>query len=179
MATKLVRVEVKFPKWLEKLNASQQRIGMFVAAQMQTNRGMMFDKEGANNGHPKWAPLKSRSGMILSKTGTLRKSIAPLNPTGKAGPGGVVQIRGTLKDQQVGIETRLGYAPMMNFGTTGLPGGVLVPKNKKALRFKVNGKWVFAKSVKIEERRFDQWNNLDKDEMTVALTNLVARILNE
>lgn len=169
-----VSISWKFPQWMDKLKAATgTELQLFVAAIMQLNRGMMFDKEGAHNGHRKWAKLKSRAGQILSDRGTLRRSIAPQG-TGRAGPGGIVKLAGNI----VTIGTNLAYAPMMNWGTTGLPGGVLRPVRAKALRFKVGGKIVFAQQVKIPARRFDTWNNEDKLEMTQSLTAKVSQILN-
>lgn len=169
-----VGIHWKFPNWLEKINQAEQEIQLFVAAIIQMNRGMVFDQEGAYNGHDKWAPLKLRSGQILSDRGDLRRSIAPKSATGKPGPGGIVSF-GT---NTVTVGTSLKYAPLMNWGTTGLPGGVIKPIHAKALRFKCGDKVIFAQQVKIPARHFDEWNTQDKDEMTESLTNKVAQILN-
>ena len=181
MSDKL-KVKVQWPDWAGRLKKAEDRINRFIAADIQTNRGMMFDQEGAWNGHEKWAPLKYREGQILSLTGTLRKSISPSrngkNAVGIAGPNGFVEQSGDLVKKTTKVGTRLAYAAMMNWGTSGLPGGVLVPKKADALRFKVNGNWVFAKSVTIPARHFDEWNEEDAKELEVGLTNLVADILN-
>lgn len=181
--TKLVSVEVKFPKWMDKMRQNEARIGLFLAAQLQTNRALLFANEGSYNGHQKWAPLKCRQGQILSLSGALKNSIAPKGLGGRAGPGGFVQIGGTLKTKYAKVGTQLKYAAMMNWGTTGLPGGVLKAKKgvfgrTKVLSFKCGGKWAFSHSVKIPARRFDTFTQEDKKEIAIAMTNLVAGILN-
>lgn len=175
---KLIETTIKFPDLLKRFKGAEQRIGRFIAAQIQTNRGMLFDAEGAHNDHKGWKPPKYREGQILSLTGTLRKSMAPPGAKGFPGPMGIVRISGTLARKEVGVGTTLAYAPMMNWGTAKLPGGVLRPKQKSVLRFKVGGHWVFAQRVRIPARRFDQWNATDKAELTVALHGLITRILN-
>lgn len=125
-----VEIDFQFPDWAAKIKAREDRINRFIAAQIQTNRGMLFDSEGAHNGHPKWAALAFRAGQTLSRRGTLRKSIAPTNPRGNAGPDGIVEFAG----QEIRVGTKLFYARMMNNGTVGLPGGVLRPKKAKALK---------------------------------------------
>lgn len=68
-----------------------------------------------------WERVK-RGGLPLRKTGILRNAWT---------------YRGT--GVQMEIENSLQYAAMMNFGTAGLPGGKLVPRNKKALSFVMPG----------------------------------------
>lgn len=125
-----VEISFKFPDWAGKLKAHEAELNLFQAALIQTNRGMLFDAEGAYNNHDKWAPLKFRNGQILSRRGTLRKSIAPYNPSGDPGPDGIVRFSGDM----IVVGTKLLYASMMNDGTTKLPGGILRPRNAKALR---------------------------------------------
>lgn len=186
-----MNVDIKFdmPKLSPILRKNKQRLLLAFAAAIQTNRGMMFDKEGAYNGHKKWAPLKFRNGQILTDTGTLRKSIAPTNPKGTPGQDGIVQFSGdTIK-----VGTRLFYAAMMNWGTTKLPGGVLRPKNAQALRIplpsgkgatpgakglrKQSGDHIYRKSVRIPARRFDEWNEEDQQEIDATVANLIAVLL--
>lgn len=173
-----VDFDLKFPDWSEKLRRRINDLQDVILATMQTNRGMLFDREGSHNGHEKWAPLKLRDGQILSDRGTLRKSIAPRNDgqTPRVSPGGIVKFQG---DMAV-IGTTLKYAAMMNWGTTGLPGGVLRPVKAKALKFPgKNGKGsIFAKSVKIPPRRFDEWNEQDQEELDATITNKLEEILN-
>lgn len=126
---KLVSIEMDFPELAEKVKAAEDEINLFIAAQVQTNRGLLFDSEGAHNGHERWAPLRLRNGQIMSRSGTLRKSIAPYNATGQPGPGGIVRFEGDT----IVVGTTLGYARMMNDGTVNLPGGVLRPVNAEAL----------------------------------------------
>lgn len=126
----MLDIKFEFPDWVGKIKAQEERLNLFIAAQIQTNRGMIFDKEGAHNGRSKWAPLKFRNGQILSQRGTLRKSIAPSNPNGTAGPDGIVRFQGDT----ITVGTNLLYARMMNDGTVNMPGGVLRPKNAKALK---------------------------------------------
>lgn len=200
----LVSIDLKFPDLALKIKNHRQEIDLFIAAQMQFNRGMMFDQEGAYNGHPSWAPLKFRKGQILSKSGKLRKSIAPSSQSGKPGPGGIVRFGGGV----VTIGTSLIYASMMNWGTTMMPGGVLRPKNAKALMIPlpggksategakglkkgsskisrdVGGKQknmnvIFRQSVKIPARRYDQWNDEDQRELSVALRNKLVELINK
>lgn len=196
-----LEIKLEFPKWAEKLEAKRQEINEFVAAMMQTNRGMLFDREGAYNGHPKWKPLVFRTGMILSNRGILRRSIAPINPDGKPGPGGIVSFSG----ESITIGTRVAYAALMNEGTANLPGGVLRPVNAKALMIPLpagkkatqtakdlrkgsskstregapkNERVIFRKSVRIPARRFDQWNEADQQELGEALRNKIVQVLN-
>ena len=174
----LVEIKWDFPNLLKRLLRHEQDITMGMLAALQTNRGMMFNAEGAYNDHPKWKPLKFRDGMILSDTGALRKSIAPRAPTGKAGPDGFAYASGTLAKKGYAIGSKLKYAAMMNWGTTGLPDGVLKPKRKKMLRFEIGpGEFAFAKQVKIPARRFDRINAEDKRELTLTLRNLVMEAL--
>lgn len=125
-----VEISFKFPDWAERIKAHEAQLNLFTAAQIQTNRGMLFDAEGGRNGHQKWVPLRLRSGQILSNRGTLRQSIAPFNPRGEPGPDGIVKFAGDV----IMLGTRLGYARMMNDGTTKMPGGVLRARNAKALK---------------------------------------------
>lgn len=186
----MINIDFKFPDWRGKLERHAAELNLFIAAQIQFNRGMMFDKEGAWNGHPKWEGLKFRRGQILSKRGTLRKSIAPYNPKGQAGPDGIVRFAGDV----ITVGTKLLYARMMNDGTKNLPGGVLRPVRAKALKIpipsgkfatdaakglrKSEGAFIFRKSVKIPPRPFDQWNNQDQEELNNALRAKLMQILN-
>lgn len=200
-------IKFSFPGWKERILKNWDDIHLFIAAQMQFNRGMLFDNEGLYNGHDKWAELRFRSGQILSHRGTLRKSIAPIggvvgpNAKGKPGPNGIVRVAGN----EVTIGSTLIYARMMNDGTTKMPGGVLRPVKAKALKIplpegkqatdlakelrksgktlpiegrKTPGRFIFRKSVKIPARPYDTWTKEDQDELTEALTNKIARILN-
>lgn len=124
-----MKIEMKFPLWKQAVTAKQGEIAQAIAAAMQTNRAMLFDTEGAYNGHPPWAPLKFRNGQILSDTGTLRKSIGPFARSGKpvSNPNGIVRYAGSAVDPMVTIGTTLIYAALMNNG------GVVRPVGAKAL----------------------------------------------
>ncbi len=189
-----VSFELKFPDLAGKLLKADQELKLFVAAMMQTNRGMLFDREGAYNGHKKWAPLVFRQGQILSNRGVLRQSLAPSSPTGRPGPDGIVEFGNGV----VTIGTNLVYARLMNDGTVNMPGGVLRPVNAKALKIPVPGgkgatdvakslrkgasgkgkdKFIFRKSVKIPARNFDDWTKEDELELAQAYMNKVAEVL--
>lgn len=192
----MIKTQFVMPDLEGALDRLMPRIMGTVAAIAQTNRGMLFDAEGAHNGHKKWAPLRMRVGMILSDRGVLRRSIAPnndgVNPI--KGPDGIVEIG----SREVVIGTRLFYAAMMNDGTTKMPGGVLRPVRTKALKIplpsgksategakqlrkgasgKGRDKFIFRKSVKIPARPFDEWNTMDQDEMTQTLVRQIASLL--
>ena len=200
----IVDLKFKFPNLGNVIREHRQEIDRFIAAQMQFNRGMLFDQEGAYNGHQKWDELKLRKGQILTKRGTLRKSIAPRSSNGQAGPGGIVKFSGGI----ITIGSNLIYSSMMNWGTTKLPGGVLVPKNAKALMIPIPGgksategaktlgksgkkikrdvggkqkstNVIFRQSVKIPARRYDEWNDKDQEELTIALRNKLVQVLNK
>jgi phage gpG-like protein len=166
----MLKVDFKFPPWAADLEKHYQQVMLGVAATIQTNRGMLFDQEGAYNGHKRWEPLKFRAGQILSDTGTLRRSISPQIPNGRAGPGGIVKISGDV----VTVGTTIKYAAIHNYG------GVIRPKKAKALSWTVGKHRVFAKKVEIPARPFldGAWNNQDQQEVYDTLKNKVARILN-
>lgn len=126
----LVGIEWKFPKWERKMKESLDEINLVIAASMQTNRGLLFDAEGNYNGHQAWPPLRLRDGMILSNRGTLRKSLAPPGAKGTPGPSGIVRFDADT----ITIGTTLAYARLMNWGSVGLPGGVVRAKTAKALK---------------------------------------------
>lgn len=195
-----VNVDFKWPDLEDRLKKAEGEINLFLAAAIQTNRGLLFDSEGSYNGRPGWAPLKLRKGQILSDRGVLRKSIAPYNADGKPGPDGIVVIQ----PDAIIVGTTLLYAQMMNDGTTKMPGGVLRPVHAKALKIPLpsganatpaakslrkktkfstsadgtRGKFLFRKSVRIPARPFNDWNQQDQDEVNEALVNKAAEILN-
>lgn len=170
-----VQVTWKFPNWAKKITEKKNDLMLLAAASIQTNRAMLFQNEGAYNGHKKWAPLKTRDGQILAKSGALKNSIGPMGasvrPMKKLGS--IVQFKGD--DVQVG--TNLPYAPIQNYGgviTPKRPGGVLRFWHEKA------GKFVFAKKVTIPARPFGQeaWNEEDQAEVETTLKNKMVQILN-
>lgn len=169
-----VDITFQFPNLGDKLRGREREISLAIAAEMQFNRGQIFDKEGAYNGRPKWAPLKLRSGQILSLTGTLRKSIAPVSADGRPGQDGIVQFSG----ETVTIGTNLFYARMMNDGTTKMPDGVLRPVRARALRIPLgNGKVMYRQKVKIPARPFDDWTREDEADLQEAMAAKVTEVL--
>lgn len=197
----MVGLEWKFPKWLEAFRTRESELMMFIAATLQTNRGLMFDRDNAGRPTP-WKKPVFRDGQPLSKTGTLRKSFAPRNDgrTPVKGPDGVVQVSGT----QVTIGTTLAYAPIHNTG------GVIRPKNGKVLWIPLpNGRanssnaptkaardlkkgktgapivkgrngivYLLAKKVTIPKRPMDEWTQADQKELESALLTKLEEILN-
>lgn len=199
-----MEIKFNFPNWEQAIKRAYPNMMRGLAAAIQTNRGMLFDQEGAYNGHDRWADLKFRAGQILAIRGTLRKSISPSNPKGLPGPQGIVRIAGN----EITIGTTLGYATMMNWGTTKLPGGVLKPVRAKALKIplpagkratqlaktlrkkaykgeKKNERFIFRKSVRIPARYFLEaddeskvWNQQDQEEFDATTITLLARAMN-
>lgn len=175
----MIKLEFKIPNLAKRFKAMQPDIVMVLAASMQANRAMMFDKDGGDNGKPRWKPINSafRSGRPLQNTGTLRKSLAPQNDGLKPGHGkdGVVRISG----KEVTIGTQLLYAHMMNDGTVNMPGGVLKVKRAQALKIPVaSGALMFRKSVKIPARPMDTITDQDMAEWTKAMENFISSELN-
>lgn len=86
------------------------------------------------------------SGQALkNRTGTLRRSIAP----------NIVQSGASIVGE---VGTNIEYAAIHEFGGMTLP-RLILPKARKALRFTIGGKTVFAKKVnhpgsKVPERSF-------------------------
>lgn len=172
-------IDLKFtmPDLRKRFKDHRNEIMLVLAAAMQTNRAMMFDKDGADNGKPKWPGLVLRRGRPLQKTGTLRKSFAPNNDGIKPGKGKDSVL--TIDGRRVTIGTKIAYAPMMNNGTTKMPGGVLRPVRAKALKIPLEGgKFMFRKSVRIPARRMDLVTDQDRAEWSDTLANYIASILN-
>ena len=169
------------PDFQKAFEINKQSLLNLAAATVQTQRAMIFDREGAYNGRDGWKPLKFRQGMILSKTGALRRSIAPRNDGTTPGrdKGTILEFSGS----KIVIGTSLIYAALQNFG------GVVSAKNAQALKIpvpsklpgakKIDGKWyLFRKSVKIPARPFLDWTKEDQDELNITLTNRIKEIFN-
>lgn len=187
----MISIKTDYPKLAERFKKHQAQIMLALAAAMQTNRAMMFDKDGADNGKAAWAPLKFRQGRPLQDTGTLRKSMAPNNDGIRPGQGtdGIVRVKGN----EVVIGTKIAYAGMMNDGTTKLPGGVLRPVNAQALKIpipggkkatdaakglrKSEGKFMFRKSVKIPARPMNEVTEQDAKEWSDTLAAYIAELM--
>lgn len=194
----LVTCSIRFPNLLARLVKNEDRIYKVMTASLQTNRAMMFDQEGAYNGHPKWAALKYRNGQILSKTGVLRKSIAPANASGNTPPNGYIARLGNLANPEVRMGTVVKYAAVHNFGAN-----IKVPAHQRTITYKVGkrkskvisavkgrskaneGKivtrqvWVKPYEINIPKRNFTDVNDQDTIEVGLALQNLILGILND
>jgi phage gpG-like protein len=129
-------------RWPDVVNA--------VAATVQTNRAMLFDREGAYNGHTKWAPI-SRPGRILQDTGRLRRSIVPgRQGSGKPGANGVIVVDARI----VRVETKVEYAATHENGD---------PK----------------RNIKRRSFMQKAWNKKDEAEVIEVVTKKVQRIIEE
>jgi phage gpG-like protein len=187
----MIYMKCVLPELAKRFKQHHKDIMLVLAATMQTNRAMMFDKDGADNGKKKWAPLKFRKGRPLQDSGTLRKSMAPQNDGIRPGQGsdGIMKIAGN----EVTIGTSIAYAGMMNDGTAKMPGGVLRPVNAQALKIpmptgkratksakgviKAEGKFMFRKSVKIPARPMNEVTEKDKKEWAETLTAFIAEFM--
>jgi phage gpG-like protein len=202
---KMLAIKIILPDLYKRLQAKIGEMNLFMAALIQTNRGMLFDSEGARNGHKRWKPLRLRDGMPLSNRGNLRKSISPFNASGQPGPEGIVRIQ----RNEITVGTKLAYAYLMNWGTTRMNGGVMVPTHAKALmiplpagkkireeakplrkestkitkgtktrtkEFHKDENVIFRKKVRIPERRFDEWNAADQMEFDNAVFNKLKEL---
>lgn len=168
----IVDINIKIPKLMRKFMSQTHRIHMVLAATMQTQRAMIFDKQGAYHGRKKWDKLKFRKGQILSDTGTLRKSIGPSSPDGVTpghADGTIVRYSGDV----VTIGTNIKYAAVHNYGKE------ILPKYGTVLRFP-NGKggFIFAKRVTIPQRQFNDINERDTKELRITMRNMMAEIIN-
>ena len=192
-----VAIEMKFPKLRARLLSKRSELALFLAAQVQTNRGLLFMSEGSRNGGDKWKKPLLRSGRALQKSGALRKSLAP--GTGRAGPFGVVRILG----DNVVVGTRVKYAQIVNKGGTftaapgkafriPIPGGKGASPTAKAIRsglIQTNRglrraglsprptNVIFRTRITIPARRFDILTVKDKKEIAIAYQNKVAELL--
>lgn len=118
-----VKVTWKFPNLAKAYRASENDILLFIAAMLQTNRGMMFDT--SNAGRTPWPKPLLRRGQPLSQRGPLRQSFGPAND-GKQparNPGGIVRMNSNV----VTIGTSLKYAPVLN------EGAIIYPRKGKWL----------------------------------------------
>lgn len=162
-------IKFEFPKYLEKFNRARERIELTIASTIQVNIGFRFDREGAWNGHEKWAPLKRRIGQILSVSGTLRKSISPPGAPGIGQGEGFVTVSGPTELMQVDVGTKVKYAAIHNDGgivrhpgtKNGFGRGILIPPH----------------AIPIPRRNFTDWNETDETELSETLSNLIADIL--
>lgn len=198
----MISLKLTYPKLDEIMRQHEKQIVEVLAAAMQTNRAMMFDKDGADNGKKKWKDPVFRQGRPLQASGDLRRSMAPMNDGRKPGytPNGVLKLQGNA----VTIGSTLIYAKLMNDGTVNLPGGVLKPVNAMALKiplpagksatdagkkaskgahnitdqFGNKERVLFRKSVRIPARRMNEITMADEKEWADTLANYIAEILN-
>lgn len=181
MASDLVSIDFKMPKYLEMFQAQLPRLQLAIASDIQTNIGLRFDAEGAYNGHAKWADLATglnkkvaKNGLkvrnILRKSGALKNSIAPQGANGTAGPGGSVKFSGDLQTSIVSVGTSLIYARIHDQGglikhpgtSNGFGKGIKIPAHR----------------IKMPRRNFTDWNNADMSNLKKTIKNTVAEILN-
>lgn len=195
-----IEIEFKFPDLAGALRAKKQEILLFLAAQIQTNRGLMFDDENA--GRTPWKKPLLRDGQALSQKGTLRKSFAPRNNGIRPGlgPEGIVRISGDV----VTIGTKLAKADILNRGGIirpvrakvlwiPLPAGKANSSNAPSKTAKglksgsggapvVKGKdgkfYLLAKQAVIPARPMDEWTSADEAELSAALTAKIEEVLN-
>lgn len=104
---------------------------------------------------------------VHKQTGTLSRSIIS-----------EVESQGERTEGRTG--TNLEYAAMEEFGTAGLPGGVLRPKNAPYLVFEVNGQVIQTKEVRREGHpylrpAFDQKKNQAVQEVRRALKEIIQK----
>lgn len=181
----MIKIDFKIDDLALKFKEMQRDVILVLAAAMQTNRSMMFDKDGADNDKPRWEPLSFRTGRPLQNSGTLRKSMAPQNDGIRPGMGrdGIVRI----ESRAATIGTNLLYAGLMNDGTAKMPGGVLKPVKAQALRFPagilkgapgVKDGFMFRRSVKIPTRRMNEVTTRDTQEWADTMANFIAERLN-
>lgn len=186
----VLKISFKFPDWFGRMKAAEKRIGLFMAANMQTNRAELFQHSGAYNGHKAWKNPIFRNGKPLMDRGTLKNSIGPagngIDPT--VAPNGIVRIEWP----KVTIGTSLEKAHILSYGgivkaksaqalKIPLPSGKKATSAAKDLR-KGNKKgqkgFIFRKSVNIPGREFHTWTVQDQRELNIALKNVVKGILN-
>ena len=74
----MINLELQITDFMAIFESRKDDIMDVLAAAMQTNRAMMFDQDGADNGKQAWAPLKWRRGRPLQKRGTLRNPLHQL-----------------------------------------------------------------------------------------------------
>jgi phage gpG-like protein len=111
----------------------------------------------------RYPPLKLRAGgKPLEDTNRLRNA-----------------FQASSSDTAIELVNPTKYAAMQNYGTAGLPGGVLKPKGKKALRFFVRGnkKPFFAKQVTIPARPFLPKEGELPDAWDKQLTSTAEKVL--
>lgn len=186
-----IEIKMEFPPLGDELAAAKKDLQIFIAAQIQTNRGQLFDANGDYNGHKSWAAPLLRVGQPMSMTGALRNSIGPNQ--GQAGPSGFVRFQGDL----VSVGTSLAYAETVCKGAVihaapghalkiPIPGGKRATETAKTLRkgaTKIKNEegkteaFIFRKKVTIPAREFDVITSADEREIGTAIENKIAQVL--
>jgi phage virion morphogenesis protein len=108
-----------------------------------------FEDEEDPHGKP-WAPV-ARSGKILADTARLRNSI----------------------DHAVAGDTILVGSNVV-YALIHQKGGTIQPVNKKALKFKVGGKWISAKQVTIKARPYLGISKADWKEIEETIRDFIG-----
>lgn len=161
------RLFVNLEQAIKKPQPALKQIGELMVASIHKN----FEEQGRPT---KWAPLspmtlamrrnKDKSSIkILQDTGRLRNSIT-YDATRSGGTA-------------VAIGTNVKYGKIHQYGgKVNIPAITIVPKKAKALRFVINGKVVFAKSVYqkarvavIPQRKFLQFQEQDISDIREVL----------
>jgi phage gpG-like protein len=179
------RVEMRFsvPDFGRMAQELRDNIPNLIAATLQTQRGMMFDLAGANNGHEAWLPLKYRKGSPLKDTGTLSQSIGPRNNGIVAGRGAGSIVR--LSQQEVTIGTELPYAKIHDEGGTIKNHEIMIWRNKKSGRFQKytnkRGNLEIHQSgeYQIPARPFSGINAEDEKEIAETVENYITEVWNK
>lgn len=175
----LVNIDFSMPDYLENYKVHFREILIGIASDIQTNIGLRFDNEGAYNGHPKWADLKSgknlqraKNGLqtrqILRKTGALKNSIGPSPSTGSAGKDGYVEFSGDFKNAVVKVGTYVKYARIHNEGGT-----IQHPGTDNGFG---RGVKIKAHPIFMPKRNFTDWNEQDSKNMNMFLKNLLKAL---
>jgi len=110
-----------------------------IGFEMENEMRKRFDTEMDYQGN-KWARLKYRNGKPLSDEGMLKGSLG--------------EIR--IMYNTVFSFSNLKYAKLHD------QGGTIVPKDKKALAFPINGKMFFAKKIVVPARKFSGISDKNK-----------------
>jgi phage gpG-like protein len=120
-------------------------------------RGGRFGEGELGGGTSRWVPsirALEEGGITLNKDGHLASSIR-------------YDITGT----SITISSNLVYAAIHQYGSAGLPGGVVSPVGKKALRFTIGGRVVFAMSSEIPARPFIVVQAEDVEEIRAIISD--------
>lgn len=114
-----------------------------IAFYMENQMRIRFDNEEDYQGK-KWEKLKYRTGKALNKTGQLKGSLGTAT---------------RVDNDTLAIFTNLKYAKLHD------EGGIIVPKNKKSLKFKIGDKWYICKKITVPKRQFSGISEKNKFDM--------------